>query len=286
MYPITYITDCSDGNARARLSTRIGALFGQSPTIAAADGPDPEAFAALTLLDCLRSTESLGEDGHPTITLLNIAPRDGAWPNGVPFCYFWFGRHLVAGTFNPRALSLVRRELDVQKVFVTDIREVLASASWTNLEPAEVDRIADTQFRSLWYLPLLAKWVADDHPVPSTPTVVPLAPDEPPTVSVIDNFGNCKLNCGPDTVAFTVGASIPITHRSPDGTGTQTAVRCYPHLTAVPQNSPGVIPGSSGTGFVELVIRGASAAAAFNLRPGDAPVRGGEVPATQGKVGA
>ena len=286
MYPITYITDCSDGNARARLSTRIGALFGQSPTIAAADGPDPEAFAALTLLDCLRSTESLGEDGHPTITLLNIAPRDGAWPNGVPFCYFWFGRHLVAGTFNPRALSLVRRELDVQKVFVTDIREVLASASWTNLEPAEVDRIADTQFRSLWYLPLLAKWVADDHPVPSTPTVVPLTPDEPPTVSVIDNFGNCKLNCDPAAIGFTVGASIPITHRSPDGTETQTAVRCYPHLTAVPQNSPGLIPGSSGTGFVELVIRGASAANAFNLRPGDAPVRGGEVPATQGKVGA
>jgi len=40
----------ADGNARARLSTRIGTLFGQSPTIIAADGPDPESFAALTLL--------------------------------------------------------------------------------------------------------------------------------------------------------------------------------------------------------------------------------------------
>ena len=268
MYPITYLTDCSDGNARARLSTRIGALFGQSPTIVAADGPDPEAFAALTLLDCLRSTESLGEDGHPTITLLNIAPRDGAWPNGVPFCYFWFGRHLVAGTFNPRALSLVRRELDVQKVIVTDIREVLASASWTNLEPAEVDRIADTQFRSLWYLPLLAKWITDDRPVPSTPTVVPLTPDEPPTVSVIDNFGNCKLNCHPATVGFTSGASIPVTHHH-----TQTLVTCYPHLTAVPPNTPGLIPGSSGTNYLELVIRGGSAADVFNLQPGDAPLR-------------
>lgn len=273
MYPITYITDCSDGNARARLSTRIGALFGQSPTIVAADGPDPEAFAALTLLDCLRSTESLGEDGHPTITLLNIAPRDGAWPNGVPFCYFWYGEHLVASTFNARALALVRRELDVQKVFVTDIREVLASASWTNLTPAEVDRIADTQFRSLWYLPLLAKWIADDRPVPSTPTVVPLTPDEPPTVSVIDNFGNCKLNCHPAAVGFTLGASFPIAHRAADGTITHTNVTCYPHLTAVPRNAPGLIPGSSGSGYLELVIRGASAAQAFNLRPGDTPLR-------------
>lgn len=264
MYPITYITDCFDGNARARLSTRIGALFGQSPTIVAADGPDPESFAALTLLDCLRSTESLGEDGHPTITLLNIAPRDGAWPNGVPFCYFWLGQHLVASTFNPRALALVRRELDVQKVFVTDIREVLAAAFWTSLEADEVDRIADTQFRSLWYLPLLAKWVADDHPIPSTPTVVPPTPDEPPTVSVIDNFGNCKLNCHPTTINFTLGATVQIAH----GT-TRTAVTCYPHLTAVPRGEPGLIPGSSGTGYLELVIRNASAAQTFNLHVGD-----------------
>ncbi|WP_433166909.1 SAM hydroxide adenosyltransferase [Kribbella sp. CA-247076] len=274
MYPITYLTDCFDANARARLSTRIGALFGQSPTIVAADGPDPEAFAALTLLDCLRSTESLGEDGHPTITLLNIAPRDGAWPNGVPFCYFWFGRHLVAGTFNPRALALVRRELDVQKVFVTDIREVLAAASWTNLTSAEADRIADTQFRSLWYLPLLAKWIADDRSVPSTPTVVPLTPDEPPTISVIDNFGNCKLDHHPSTAGFALGATLPITHRTPDGTTIVTNVRCYPHLTAVPRNAPGLIPGSSGTGYLELVIRGGSAAKYFDLRPGDSPLHG------------
>ncbi|GAB2655262.1 SAM hydroxide adenosyltransferase [Kribbella swartbergensis] len=276
MYPITYLTDCSDGNARARLSTRIGALFGGTPTIVAADGPDPEAFAALTLLDCLRSTESLGEDGHPTITLLNIAPRDGAWPNGVPFCYFWYGNHLVASTFNPRALGLVRRELDVQKVFVTDIREVLAAASWSNLRPSEVDSIADTQFRSLWYLPLLARWVADDRPVPSTPTVVPLIPDEPPIVGVIDNFGNCKLNCTPDAVGFTLGASLPVTHRTPDGVLTTTDVTCYPHLTAVPRHAPGLIPGSSGTGYLELVVRNASAATHFNLRPGDSPLHPAE----------
>ena len=255
MYPITYITDCHDGNARARLSTRIGALFGQSPTIVAADGPDPESFAALTLLDCLLATESLGEDGHPTITLLNIAPRDGVWPNGVPFCFFWHGKHLVASTFNARALSLVRRELGISHVYVTDIREAVTAAGFA---PGEIDKIAGTQFRSLWYLPLLAKWVADGRAVPAAETAVPETRDADPVVAVVDNFGNCKLD---RDLGLTPGDVVTVAQGKD--------VTCYPHLTAVPRNTPGLIQGSSGTGFTELVIRGGSAAAAFGLRPGD-----------------
>lgn len=270
MYPITYVTDCFDSNARARLSTRIGALFGQSPTIVAADGPDPESFAALTLLDCLRSTESLGAAGHPTITLLNIAPRDGVWPNGVPFCYFTYGQHLIASTFNARALSLVRRELGVDRVHVTDIREVVeAAGAWADFGTGELEKIVNTQFRSLWYLPLLAKWVADGHAVPSTLTLVPELHEPEPTVTVIDNFGNCKLDRRLDLLP---GESVPITRHNPDGTTDLVDVTHYPHLTAVPRNTPGLIPGSSGSTFTELVIRGASAATYFGLQPGDTPM--------------
>lgn len=261
---ITYITDCHDGNARARLSTRIGALFGQAPTIVAADGPDPESFAALTLLDCLISLDLLGEAGHPTITLLNIAPRDGLWPNGVPFCFFHYGKHLVVSTFNARVLSLVRRELGIEKVHVTDIREAVTAAGFG---PADVEKIAGTQFRSLWYVPLLAKWVADGHPVPATETAVPEPVDAEPVVAHVDNFGNCKLDRGLDLV---VGGTLPVARRNDDGSTTVVDVTVYAHLTAVPRNSPGLVPGSSGTGFTELVIRGGSAAAAFGLRPGDA----------------
>ncbi|MFF0344538.1 SAM hydroxide adenosyltransferase [Kribbella sp. NPDC004875] len=263
MYPITYITDCHDANARARLSTRIGALFGQSPTIVAADGPDPESFAALTLLDCLIATSLLGEDGHPTITLLNIAPRDGVWPNGVPFCFFWFGKHLIASTFNARALSLVRRELGIDRVEVTDIREVVAAAGFDANDTA---KIAGTQFRSLWYLPLLAKWVADGRAVPATETAVPEVLDAEPVVSVVDNFGNCKLDRALDLAP---GDTLSVAQRNDDGSVTIVDVTCYPHLTAVPRNAPGIVPGSSGAGFTELVIRGGSAAEAFGLQPGD-----------------
>ena len=274
MYPITYVTDCFGGNARARLSTRIGALFGQSPTIVAADGPDPESFAALTLLDCLQSATTLGEAGHPTITLLNIAPRDGVWPNGVPFCFFTYGRHLVASTFNARALSLVRRELGVDRVYVTDIREVVeAAGAWADFSATEIDKIVDTQFRSLWYLPLLAKWVADGHAVPATETAVPHTLDDDPTVSVVDNFGNCKLACRPEDLGFTLGKSLPVTRRNPDGTTDEVDVTCYSHLTAVPSGAAGLIVGSWGTGFVELVVRGGSAAGRFGLQAGDRPLR-------------
>ncbi|GAA1116570.1 hypothetical protein GCM10009630_12790 [Kribbella jejuensis] len=260
---ITYITDCHDGNARARLSIRIGALFGQSPTIVAADGPDPESFAALTLLDCLESLALLGEEGHPTITLVNIAPRDGVWPNGVPFCFFWYGKHLIASTFNARVLSLVRRELGIQNVHVTDIREAVSAAGF---DPADVEKIAGTQFRSLWYLPLLAKWVADGRSVPSTETAVPQPVDAEPVVAHVDNFGNCKLDRRLDLIP---GRSLPVAQRNDDGSTTIVDVTCYPHLTAVPRNTPGLVPGSSGNNFTELVIRGGSAAAAFGLRPGD-----------------
>ncbi|MEU8222073.1 hypothetical protein [Kribbella sp. NPDC048915] len=263
MYPITYITDCFDGNARARLSTRIGALFGQSPTIVAADGPDPESFAALTLLDCLLSTDALGEDGHPTVILVNIAPRDGVWPNGVPFCFFFSGKHLVASTFNAGVLSLVRRELGIDTVYVTDIRAAVTAAGFA---ADEVDKIAGTQFRSLWYLPLLAKWVVDGRDVPAIATAVPEVADDEPTVAVVDNFGNCKLDRNLD---LDFGGTLPVARRNEDGSTTVVEVTCYPHLTAVPRNAPGLVPGSSGNGFTELVIRGGSAAAEFGLRPGD-----------------
>jgi hypothetical protein len=263
MYPITYITDCFDGNARARLSTRIGALFGQSPTIVAADGPDPESFAALTLLDCLIATSLLGEDGHPTITLVNIAPRDGVWPNGVPFCFFSYGKHLVASTFNTRVLSLVRRELGIAHVHVTDIHEAVTAAGFG---ADEVEKIAGTQFRSLWYLPLLAKWIADGRTVPSTETAAPELPGDEPVVTVVDNFGNCKLDRRLD---LALGDTLTVARRNDNGTTELVDVTCYPHLTAVPRNAPGIVPGSSGTGFTELVIRGGSAAEAFGLRPGD-----------------
>ena len=273
--PIISLTDCTDPNAVARQSARLAALFGGTPTVLPLSGADPEGTAALTLLDVLRSTELLGGAGEPTVILVNIAPRDGHWPNGVPFCYFRVREHLVVSTLNPRVLAPLRRHLGVEQVEVTDVREVVqaAAAGWAEFTPAQVDEIARTQFRSLWYVPLLARWLVDGRPVPAHSEVLadPArdgASAEPAVrVAVVDNFGNCKLDRPAlDLPGYAAAERVPVLDRT---SGAVREVRCHARLVDVPRGEAGIITGSSGYGFAELVVRGGSAARLFGLREGD-----------------
>jgi len=245
--------------------------MGQPPIIIPVGGACPELSAGLTLLDTLLSTNLLGEQSQPTITLLNIAPRDGGWPNGVPFCYFWHHHHLVVSTLNARALALVRRNLDVKQVYVTDVREVMETAArtWAAFDARQVETIAGSQFRSLWYLPLLAKWISDRQPVPARLDDVPLTEDEDGlVVSIIDNFGNCKLNWPAETIGHSVGKAFDVlVYHDGKVSGART-VPCYRHLVDVPRGEAGLVIGSSGFGFIELVVRCGSAAAEFGLEEG------------------
>jgi hypothetical protein len=284
--PVVSLTDCADPNALARQSARIAALFGAVPSVFPLTGPDPEGAAALTLLDLLRSTGLVGGPTHPVVVLVNIAPRDGSWPNGAPFCYFRHGRHLVISTLNPRVLAPLSTYLGLAEVQVTDVREVVqaAAAQWAELSPGEVEEIVRTQFRSLWYAPLLARWLVDDRPVPAQPHAVPRPGRQVPgaevpsfevpgaeedgvvRVAVVDNFGNCKLDRPAAAIpGYRTAELVPV--RSGDGRSVQ--VRCYDRLPDVPYGEPGITTGSSGVGFAELVVRGGSAAALFGLREGD-----------------
>ena len=300
--PIISLTDCTDPNAVARQSARLAALFGSAPAVLPLGGADPEGTAALTLLDVLRSTELLGRAGEPTVILVNIAPRDGHWPNGVPFCYFRVREHLVISTFNPRVLEPLRRYLGVEAVEVTDVNEVVraAAAGWAEFSPAQVDEITRTQFRSLWYVPLLARWLVDGRPVPSRTEALAGAGaadagaadvERSVRVAVVDNFGNCKLDLPAAELpgyaavgtAVAVGAvgtpgtpgTVPVFDRE---SGVRRDVRCYPRLVDVPRGEPGIITGSSGYGFAELVVRGGSAARLLGLREGDALLARSEQP--------
>jgi S-adenosyl-l-methionine hydroxide adenosyltransferase len=299
--PIISLTDCTDPNAVARQSTRLAALFGRTPEILPLSGADPEGTAALTLLDVLHSTELLGGAGEPTVILVNIAPRDGHWPNGVPFCYFRIREHLVISTFTPRVLEPLRRYLGVEAVEVTDVREAVeaAAAGWAEFTPEQVDEIARTQFRSLWYVPLLARWLVDGRPVPSrtellaptaalppTPTPTPTPTNTEPTgatqpparIAVIDNFGNCKLNLPARQLpGYATPGTVAVLDRE---SGVTREVPCYPRLVDVPRGEPGIITGSSGYGFAELVVRGGSAARLFGLAEGDTLLARSDQPKT------
>ncbi|MER5965238.1 SAM hydroxide adenosyltransferase [Streptomyces sp. NPDC002057] len=267
--PVVSLTDCADPNALARQSTRIAALFGATPTVLPLGGPDPEGAAALTLLDLLRSTDLTGGPTQPVVVLVNIAPRDGHWPNGVPFCYFRHGDHLVISTLSDRVLAPLATYLGVQEVHVTDVREVLeaAAAGWAELAPAEVEEMVRTQFRSLWYVPLLARWLADGRPVPASPRAVRRLSVGEVRVAVVDNFGNCKLDRpAAELPGYDRAEGLPVHNRRE---GRSVVVPCYDRLPDVPLGEPGITVGSSGVGFAELVVRGGSAAEVFGLNQGD-----------------
>ncbi|RSS38333.1 SAM hydroxide adenosyltransferase [Streptomyces sp. WAC08241] len=267
--PVVSLTDCSDANALARQSTRIAALFSSTPTVLPLGGPDPEGAAALTLLDLLRSTDLIGGPSRPVVVLVNIAPRDGHWPNGVPFCSFRHGDHLVVSTLNQRVLAPLAAYLDLTEVRVTDIREVLEAAAgdWAELTPAEIEEMVRTQFRSLWYAPLLARWLVDGHPVPARTSAVRPPVDDDVRIAVVDNFGNCKLDRpAADLPGYATAESLLVRNRLD---GRDVPVRCYDRLPDVPLGEPGITVGSSGIGFAELVVRGGSAADLFGLRQGD-----------------
>ncbi|MER5888034.1 SAM hydroxide adenosyltransferase [Streptomyces sp. NPDC001941] len=267
--PVVSLTDCADPNALARQSARIATLFGATPTVLPLDGPDPEGAAALTLLDLLRSTSLIGGPAQPVVVLVNIAPRDGHWPNGVPFCYFRHGDHLVVSTANPRVLAPLASYLGVTEAHVTDVREVLeaAAAGWATLDADQIEEVARTQFRSLWYAPLLARWLADGHPVPARATEVRPPAAAEVRVAVVDNFGNCKLDRpAAELPGYTPAKSLLVRNRAE---GKDVRVRCYDRLPDVPLGEPGITVGSSGVGFAELVVRGGSAAELFGLRQGD-----------------
>jgi hypothetical protein len=84
----------------------------------------------------------------------------------------------------------------------------------------------------------------------------------------VDNFGNCKLDVPAEQLpGYAEGGSVPVFDRV---SGATLDVRCYPRLVDVPREEPGIITGSSGYGFAELVVRGGSAAGLFGLREGDA----------------
>ncbi|MFF4324019.1 SAM hydroxide adenosyltransferase [Streptomyces sp. NPDC001568] len=269
LLPVISLTDCADPNALARQSTRIATLFGSTPTVLPLGGADPEGAAALTLLDLLRSTDLVGGPTQPVVVLVNIAPRDGHWPNGVPFCYFRHGDHLVVSTLNPRVLAPLASYLGLTRVQVTDVRTVLeaASADWADLTPDQVEEMVRTQFRSLWYAPLLARWLADGRPVPAQPAEVSAPVAQNVRVAVVDNFGNCKLDRpAADLPGYGDAKSILVHNRQQ---GRDVRVRCYDRLPDVPLGEPGITVGSSGIGFAELVVRGGSAAQVFGLVEGD-----------------
>jgi hypothetical protein len=188
------------------------------------------------------------------VVLVNVAPRgedvQKKWDNGTPFCYFKFGQTLVVSTYEGQCLALARDFGVVSEVELFDIPTVTAAAvEWGELTPEEAERINHTQFRSLEFMPLVAYWIWQGKPVPSTPQSLAELPSAKGKAWFIDNFDNVKTTILPEDVDFADGKQITF-----EGGVVAT---CYTRLADVPKGVTALTIGSSGYAdhrFLEVVI--------------------------------
>lgn len=255
---VTIINDCQDANAFARQLTRAATLF-NAPTIPL--GVNNELEAAGNLIDVL---DTAG-DGEGVI-LLNVAPRHGKakkWPNGTPFAYFRVNKVLVVASIDGHSLSLIKKFSLAPRVQLMDIPTVLDHLVTTgDITKTLREQIIHTQFRSLEFVPRVAKWLTEGKKIPSTSYDIGQIPDTPAAVWFIDNFGNCKTTLLPEDIGFSPGKII---------TTAIGKLTCYDRLKDVPNHTPGLIIGSSGYKkhrFLEIVVQGKSAQQQFHLHSG------------------
>lgn len=261
----TIITDCSDGSARTRQELRFNELFGVRPTFLGVGSYGP-VEAAGTLIDQLDVLENfpLADKGRSKIVLVNVAPRGAhikrKWDNGTPFCYFRMGNTLVFSTFEDSCLSLARDFGITDKVELFDIPTVMAAAvEWGDLTTEQAAKITNTQFRSLEFLPLVAYWVWQGKPVPSSTESLAELASVKGLVWYVDNFDNVKTTLLPADIAFEEGKKVTLAN------GAEAI--CYKRLADVPDGVTALTIGSSGYSadrFLEVVIGGRGKAASVH----------------------
>lgn len=266
----TIITDCRDDLARGRQEVRFESLFGSRPTFLGVGSYAPIEAAGnlLDVLDVLVNFPVRNGD-QDDIVLVNVAPRgedvQQKWDNGTPFCYFRIGKTLVVSTYEGQCLALARDHGIVAAVELLDLPTVTAAAvEWGDITAAEAQKINQTQFRSLEFLPLVAYWLWRGKPVPSQTQTLDELPSANGQIWHIDSFDNAKTTLLPKDVDFAQGKQVVLANG-------RTAI-CYARLADVPKGVAALTIGSSGYGegrFLELAMghRG-RAAAEYGLEVG------------------
>lgn len=250
---ITVINDCACANARGRQETRLASLFSSPINFV---GVSSDLEAAGNIIDALDAGE-----GREGIILANVAPRNNKakkWPNGTPFCYFYYKKTLVVSSIDGLTLSLVKKFKLVEAVKVVD----LAKTVQKNL-PKQATEIINTQFRSYEFLPKLAFWLKRHKRVFAQDYQMKNIADAPQAVWWVDNFGNCKTTLLARELDKKIESNIKNNIKD---------IHFASRLKDVEDNQAALITGSSGLGadrFLEIVAQGKSAAKIFGLKSGD-----------------
>jgi hypothetical protein len=250
---ITIINDCKDDNAFVRQSIRASTLIGAPVTTV---GVTNDIEASGNIIDALDAYQD-----RPGIILVNIAPRHGVgkkWPNGTPFGYFWYNNILIVVSISGYTLSLVKKLGLITEIKVLDIPTVMnVFLKENSVTQNEADKIINTQFRSYEFLPLVASYLFERKDVVHEILPISEIPDVQNTIWWIDNFGNCK------TTLIEEEKDI-LLQKFPEA-------KFYNSLKDVPNDTTGIIVGSSGIGekrFLEIVIQGKNASEILGLQIG------------------
>ena len=208
---ISIATDCCDWNAKFRLQTRVGTLFGQIPAFG---GVFDDLSLGGTVADGIDAAT-----GEPAIVVGNAAARRGCNSNGSPFGSVQVGKTLVVTTVAGYALSFLQHLglVNAADVRVFDTEEVLRIAVERGLmDEASAIRAAAAQFRSYEFELHLARWLWDGEDFPSRPlaTIPPLLKQiwwiDDGRSGNLKHFGNCKLSVLPEEVDWQPGRPLPI----------------------------------------------------------------------------
>ncbi len=261
---VTIITDCRDDNARTRQETRYAHLFPQ--THVSFIGAQTDLEAAGNLLDILDAS-----DDAPGVIAVNVAPRCGRakkWENGSPFGFCRVGKKLVVGTVDGASFGFIKKLGLADSIQVTDIPTVLKFGGY---EDNAVAQAAATQFRSLNYLPRLARIAWEHENTPGESMDISEVTDVPSAIWWIDSFGNAKTTFTESDIHFVSGETRTVQVN----VDKQFEVVCTRQLKDVKDNQTALIVGSSGYGdhrFIEIVVQGArtgSARKKHDLKIGD-----------------
>lgn len=253
--PLFAFTDCKDQNALTRLQARLTVLFPNSQIHGVGIMTDVEASGCiLDTLDALRISKK------PAIIIGNLAPRsDKSHKNGAPFYVGHVGStHIIA---TKTCFTLLAKIGLLSSIYETDVETVCMKFVPKN----EAKRIANSQFRSFEYVPLLAKWVFQKKKIPGKQEKIVSTTEN--TVWWVDNFGNCKTTITEDELRKYIHANA-VTLTLNDKSIT---LPFYQKLADVPKGERAIIIGSSGykdIRFAEIVKQGGSASDELKITSG------------------
>lgn len=249
-------TDCKDSNTITRLTARLSSLFESS--FVHAKGIDKDVEASGCLLDTL---DALRIENREAILIGNLAPRsDKHYKNGAPFYIGKVGKVIIIA--NRTCFDLIAKIELIDTIYETDVETVCSKY----LSKTESKRIANSQFRSFEYIPILARWIYEKKKIPTSPHKIVLAKDN--KIWWVDNFGNCKTTITETELKKRIvknSVSFKIKNKV-------LKLPFYQKLADVPKGKLACIIGSSGyanTRFAEIVIQGKSASKKLKIVSGE-----------------